>query len=89
MTPGKGWLVFYPIGEDKPGNPGFVQKENIFMVHVPVMLVYEGCNIYGWSTTPLTYPPQKQGLLKGLLTIGFRQFGLIKPIFLGGHVEGG
>ena len=39
------------------------------------------CLFNGWST----YPP----LIKGLLTVGFPHWGLIKPLFLGGTWPGG
>ena len=34
-------------------------------------------------------PPKKEGLIKGLLTIDFPQWGLIRALFLGGVGFGG
>ena len=51
-----------------------------------VSLVQGHATFMAGQPTPrrATYPPQKYGLIKGLLTIGFPQYGLIKPLFLGG-----
>lgn len=35
------------------------------------------------------YPPPKQGLITGLLNIGFPYYGLIKPLFPTGGALGG
>ena len=42
--------------------------------------------VHDWSTTPPNVPPQKYGLIKGLLTTGFRFISLTNPYFwaLGG-----
>ena len=52
----------------------------------------QGRTLPSWPVNllPPNVHPQKEGLIKGLLTIGFPQEDLIKPLFLGGgYVRGG